>query len=199
MANMSLEWKEYMESVIRESLHVKELVLSDEGLLGDIGKTAELMIAAYGSGKKVLIAGNGGSAADAQHIAGELVNKFNFDRPALPCISLSTDTSVMTAVSNDDNFENVFSRQIQALGQPGDLFIGISTSGNSANIIKALEECRVRKLVSIGMTGETGGRMKELCDVLIRVPSNKTPRIQEIHILSAHIICGLVEKELFGA
>lgn len=199
MENMNPTWLNLMEYEIRESVSVKEKLLTDRELLDQIATAASLVIKAYREKKKVLIAGNGGSAADAQHIAGELVNKLNFDRPALPCLSLSTDTSVMTAISNDDTWDHVFSRQIQALGTPGDVFIAISTSGRSVNILKALEECRRSGLATIGLTGQGGGSMKGLCDALIQVPSGQTPRIQESHILTAHILCTIVEKELFGA
>jgi D-sedoheptulose 7-phosphate isomerase len=146
----------------------------------------------------VLLAGNGGSAADAQHIAGELVSKLAFDRPALCVVALSVDTSVLTAIGNDYGYEKIFERQIAALGRSGDVFIGISTSGRSPNILRALTEARRNELVCIGFTGLTGGNMSGLCDVCLRIPSDETPKIQEGHIVSAHIICALIERGLFG-
>ena len=160
-------------------------------------KAAQAIIHAYRAKHKILIAGNGGSAADSQHLAAEFVNRFNFDRPGLPAIALTTDTSILTSVSNDSGFNMLFSRQIEALGMEGDLFLGLSTSGNSPNIIEALSVCRKEKIFSIGLSGSDGGKMKDLCDICIMVPSDETPRIQEAHILIGHIICSLVEEELF--
>lgn len=188
-----------VQKLIRDSLTVKARLLGDPESIDTIQKVAEKATDVFQTGHKILLAGNGGSAADAQHIAGEFVNKFCFDRPGLPAISLSTDTSVMTAIGNDSGFDRVFARQIQALGHPGDLFIGISTSGNSANILKALEECKKIGMMTVGMTGRYGGKMKELCDICIQAPSEETPRIQEVHILIAHIICAQVEEAIFKA
>jgi len=151
------------------------------------------------AGRKVLIAGNGGSAADSQHIAGEFVSRFAFDRPGLAAIALTTDTSVLTAIGNDYGYEKLFSRQVQALGVPGDVFIGISTSGKSPNVLRALEEARQKGLVTIGMTGNRGGPITSLCDHLLAVPSADTPRIQEGHIVMAHTLCLLVEQAMFAA
>lgn len=145
-----------------------------------------------------MIAGNGGSAADAQHLAGEFVSRFYFERPGLPSLALTTDTSILTAIGNDYGYERLFARQIEANGKEGDVFIGISTSGNSDNIIEALKTCREKDITTIGMTGEIGGRMTELCDYCIKVPSQETPRIQESHILIGHIICSIAEESLFG-
>ena len=153
---------------------------------------------AYREQRKLLIAGNGGSAADAQHFAGELVSRFYFDRPALAAIALTTDTSVLTAIGNDYGFEDVFSRQIQAFGQQGDVFIAISTSGNSPNIIKAIAQAKALGMTVIGLSGQSGGAMKPLCDICICVPSNSTPRIQEGHLLIEHCLCACIEEELFG-
>jgi D-sedoheptulose 7-phosphate isomerase len=158
------------------------------------GKAVEV----YRNGNKTLIAGNGGSAADAQHIAGEFVSRFYFDRPGIPSIALTTDTSILTAIGNDYGYEKLFSRQIEANGVKGDMFIGISTSGNSKNIIEALNACKEKGIITVGLTGETGGKMATLCDYCIKVPSNETPRIQESHILIGHIICAVVEEALFG-
>ncbi len=153
--------------------------------------------AALRAGKKILLAGNGGSAADAQHLAGELVSRLNFDRPGLAAFALTTDTSVLTAVGNDYGYEKVFARQVSAVGTPGDVFFGISTSGTSPNILRALEEGRRRGLVTVGFTGRTGGQMPPLCDYCIQAPSSETPKIQEAHIVLGHILCGLIECELF--
>jgi D-sedoheptulose 7-phosphate isomerase len=150
-------------------------------------------------GGKILLAGNGGSAADAQHIAGEFVSRFAFDRPGLPAIALTTDTSIITAIGNDYGYEKLFARQVQANGNKGDVFIGYSTSGTSPNILRAFEEARKQGLVCIGLTGDRGGPMLELCDYLLEVPSNDTPKIQEGHLVLGHILCGLVENAIFKA
>ena len=151
------------------------------------------------SGGKVLLAGNGGSAADAQHIAGEFVSRFAFDRPGLPAIALTTDTSILTAIGNDYGYERLFARQVQAHGSEGDVFIGYSTSGKSPNVLHAFEEARSLGLVCIGLTGNRGGPMRELCDYLLEVPSADTPKIQEGHLILGHILCGLAEDEIFKA
>lgn len=147
--------------------------------------------------QKDLLAGNGGSAAEAQHIAGELVSRFAFDRPGLPAIALTTDTSILTAIGNDYGYEKLFARQVQAHGQKGDIFVAYSTSGKSPNILLALQEARQRGLVCVGMTGSRGQSMQEFCDYLLEVPSNETPKIQEGHTVLGHILCGLVENTLF--
>ncbi|RAX53681.1 D-sedoheptulose 7-phosphate isomerase [Helicobacter sp. 11-8110] len=188
----------YIKEHFEDSIAVKTKILNDEKLLELIKKVALETTKAYKEGKKTLLAGNGGSAADAQHIAGEFVSRFYFDRPGIPSIALTTDTSILTAIGNDYGYEKLFSRQVQAQGVEGDIFIGISTSGNSANIIEALKVCKEKGILSVGLTGESGGKMNELCDYCIKVPSNKTPRIQESHILIGHIICAIVEEELFG-
>ncbi|MCI7764875.1 D-sedoheptulose 7-phosphate isomerase [Helicobacter sp.] len=188
----------YIKEHFEDSIAVKTKILNDEKLLELIKKVALETTKAYKEGKKTLLAGNGGSAADAQHIAGEFVSRFYFDRPGIPSIALTTDTSILTAIGNDYGYEKLFSRQVQAQGVEGDIFIGISTSGNSANIIEALKVCKEKGILSVGLTGESGGAMNELCDYCIKVPSNKTPRIQESHILIGHIICAIVEEELFG-
>jgi D-sedoheptulose 7-phosphate isomerase len=184
---------------IRQSLDIKQKLLESLPVLDAIEKSSLSIIAAYLNKKKLLLAGNGGSAADAQHIAAELVNRFGFDRPGLNAIALTTDTSIITSIGNDSGFDQVFARQINALGSEGDIFIALSTSGNSANLIEALKMCRAKKILTIGLTGETGGKMADLCDICIRVPSGDTPRIQEVHILIGHIICSIVEEELFGS
>ncbi len=195
------ELKDMQEEIgrqIRESIEAKRRILEDDAIRGQILSSVEMVILAYKGEKKTLLAGNGGSAADAQHIAAEFVSRFYFDRPGLPSLALTTDTSILTAIGNDFGYETVFSRQVQAQGAPGDVFVGISTSGNSASILKALETCKEKGIHSIGLTGETGGKMAELCDICIRVPSTDTPRIQESHILVGHILCCLVEEAIFG-
>jgi len=188
---------EKVKAQIQASIDAKELILKDEALLALVIEAAEKIIAAYRSGKKTLFAGNGGSAADAQHLAGELVARFYFDRPGIPSIALTTDSSIVTAIGNDYGFERLFSRQVQAMGSEGDIFIGLSTSGNSPNILAALDTCQEKGIFSIGLTGATGGKMADKCDICIKVPSNDTPRIQESHILIGHILCCIVEEELF--
>ncbi|WP_280645442.1 MULTISPECIES: D-sedoheptulose 7-phosphate isomerase [unclassified Dysgonomonas] len=183
---------------IQDSISVKEKILSDPDLLTVIKDAAVLVTEAYKRGNKTLLAGNGGSAADAQHIAGEFVSRFYFDRPGIPSIALSTDTSIMTAIGNDYGFDKLFERQIQAQGVEGDVFIGITTSGNSQNILQALDACRSKGVKSIILTGQTGGAVANACDICIKVPSVETPRIQESHILIGHIICCIVEEALFG-
>ncbi|QKJ31483.1 D-sedoheptulose 7-phosphate isomerase [Mucilaginibacter mali] len=183
---------------ILSSIEVKTKILADKILLSDIEKAALMIINAYKKGNKTLLAGNGGSAADAQHIAAEFVSRFYFDRPGMPSIAFTTDSSIITAIGNDYGYEKLFSRQVQALGQPGDVFIGISTSGRSPNIINAFNECKKKNIMSIGFTGANSSEMEALCDVCIKVPSTDTPRIQESHILIGHILCCIVEDELFG-
>jgi D-sedoheptulose 7-phosphate isomerase len=183
---------------IEDSVAIKQKMLGKQTVLCDIEKAAVAIISAFKENHKVMLAGNGGSAADAQHIAAELVNRFNFDRPGLPALALTTDTSILTAVSNDFGFDRIFTRQLKALGNAGDIFIALSTSGNSSNLVDALTVCRERKIRTIGLTGASGGKMNELCDICIKVPSDETPRIQEVHILIGHIICSIVEEKIFG-
>lgn len=173
-------------------------VLEDSDLLTAFQNASTACIAAFSGGTKILIAGNGGSAADAQHFAGELVSRFYFDRPPLAAIALTTDSSILTAIGNDYGFEDVFARQVQALGRPGDVFIAISTSGNSPNILKAIEAAKSIGLVVIGLTGRTGGKMKALCDVYLCAPSDLTPHIQECHLVIEHALCACIEETLFG-
>ncbi|MDL0089343.1 D-sedoheptulose 7-phosphate isomerase [Campylobacter gastrosuis] len=188
----------YIKGHFADSIEVKNKILSDTGLIELIQKVALETTKAYKNSNKTLLAGNGGSAADAQHIAGEFVSKFYFDRPGVSSIALTTDTSILTAIGNDYGYDKLFSRQVQAQGTKGDVFIGISTSGNSTNIIEALKICKEKGIISVGLTGKSGGKMADLCDYCIKVPSDCTPRIQESHILIGHIICAIVEEELFG-
>lgn len=187
----------YLQDQIRDSIQTKNKILADAGLLAMVERVTQLCIDTYRRGGKVILAGNGGSAADAQHIAAEFVSRFNFDRPGLPSIALSTDTSMLTAIANDYGYEHVFSRQVQANGKSGDVFIGISTSGRSKNILAAVAECKKMNIATVGLTGGNGGDLKT-CDYCIMVPSDQTPRIQESHILIGHVICAAVEQALFG-
>lgn len=174
-------------------------IASNTSLQETLVSAAEACVDALRNGNKVLLAGNGGSAADAQHIAAELMGRFNFDRPSLPAIALTTDTSALTAIGNDYGFEYVFSRQLQGLGKAGDVLIVYSTSGNSQNVLELLREAGKLGIVRIGMTGNRKGQMCELCDYLLETPSAATPRIQEGHLLMGHLLCELIENELFGA
>lgn len=188
---------DFIITEIENSINVKRLLLEDVKILEQIKQISSLITKIYLNGGKTLIAGNGGSAADAQHISAEFISKFNFDRPGLPSIALSTNTSVITAVSNDYGYEKVFSRQIEAFATENDLFIGITTSGKSKNIIEALKESKKRNLKTVVLAGENTKEVIEFCDFCISIPSSCTPRIQEAHILIGHIICAFVEKKLF--
>jgi D-sedoheptulose 7-phosphate isomerase len=182
---------------LRETADTLRVMSEDASLHAAIGAVAAACIAALRQGNKILFAGNGGSAADAQHLAGELISRFHYDRPGLPAFSLSTDTSVLTAIGNDYGYENLFARQLEAVGNAGDVFIGISTSGRSPNIIKALQVARAKGVLTVGLTGHGGGQMPALCDHCLRVPSDSTPRIQEGHIAIGHTICLLIEQQIF--
>jgi D-sedoheptulose 7-phosphate isomerase len=184
-----------VDELARESIAVKTRFFAENR--DQIVSVAEKMVSAIRSGKKILLFGNGGSASDAQHIACEFVGRFGPDRPPLAAIALTTDTSALTALANDYGYSTVFSRQIGALGAPGDVAIGISTSGNSPSVLEALDAARAKGLVTIGLTGETGGKMIGRADYLFCVPSRTTPRIQETHITLGHIICDLVDRSLF--
>ncbi|MDR2401754.1 MAG: SIS domain-containing protein [Deferribacteraceae bacterium] len=191
--------KKEISDYILGSIAVKENIVSDESIIAAIKKGATLIIEGYRRGNKLLAAGNGGSAADAQHLTAELVARFLFDRPALPALALNTNTSTLTAVGNDYGYDDVFARQIYANAVKGDIFFGISTSGNSANILKAITACKEKGVAAIGLTGSKPCKMDDLCDHMIKVPSTFTPHIQESHIMIIHLICALVEKKLFGA
>jgi len=182
---------------LRETADTLRVMSEDASLHAAIGAVAAACIAALRQGNKILFAGNGGSAADAQHLAGELISRFHYDRPGLPAFSLSTDTSVLTAIGNDYGYENLFARQLEAVGNAGDVFIGISTSGRSPNIVKALQVARAKGVLTVGLTGHGGGQMPALCDHCLRVPSDSTPRIQEGHIAIGHTICMLIEQQIF--
>jgi len=182
---------------ISESIAVKQQLMEDETVLQRIVAVAEKCVAAFRAGNKLLLAGNGGSAADAQHIAAEIVSRFELDRPGLPAIALNTDTSMLTAIGNDYGYEKIFQRQLEANGAKGDIFVGISTSGNSRNVVNALLKAREMGILAVGLSGADGGKMAEACDICIHIPSASTPRIQEAHITVGHIICAMVENVLF--
>ncbi|QOP46139.1 D-sedoheptulose 7-phosphate isomerase [Sulfurimonas paralvinellae] len=190
--------KNYIKDQIKKSYETKQAIYENEALLNEIEKVAQMCVDLYKGDKKTILAGNGGSAADAQHIAAELVGRYGFDRPSIPSLALTTDTSNLTAIGNDYGYDQIFSRQLEGMGQEGDIFIGISTSGNSVNIIKAFESAKKKGITTVALTGRDGGEMAKMADVALVVPSNSTPRIQESHILIGHIICDIIEKETFG-
>lgn len=186
-----------LKEAISNSINVKQEILLDETLLQNIANVVSIIIDAIKSGNRAIFAGNGGSAADAQHMAAEFVSRFEFDRPGLPALSLSTDTSMITAIGNDYGYEKLFLRQLQAQARPGDIFVGITTSGKSPNVLRAFEACKELQVTSIALCG-LGGELEDKVDHIIRVPSFHTPRIQECHILIGHIICAEVELQMFG-
>jgi D-sedoheptulose 7-phosphate isomerase len=174
-----------------------QAAIDDPAFAAAIRDIVQVTAIAIGNGRKLLLAGNGGSAADAQHLAGEMLSRLNYDRAPAAALALTTDTSVLTAIGNDYGFDRLFERQIVGLGNAGDVFIAISTSGRSPNILRAIDAARQKQIVTIGFTGRTGGEMPSRCDLCLRVPSDSTPLIQQIHITAGHIICGLVEERLF--
>jgi D-sedoheptulose 7-phosphate isomerase len=182
---------------VRGSAALLDRVAADAALCATTEQAAALVCARLRTGNKLLLCGNGGSAADAQHWAGELVSRFNYDRPGLAAIALTTDSSNLTAIGNDYGYERSFSRQVEALGQAGDVLFALSTSGRSPNILAALHAARARGVATVGFTGAGGGDMVALCDLIIRVPSTATPAIQEVHEVLGHIICGMIEAEMF--
>jgi len=187
-----------IKNIIQASISVKEQVLENEELLAIVSDTVESIVTALRNGNRIYFCGNGGSAADAQHLAAEFSGRFYVDRKALPAEALHCNTSYMTAVANDYSYDLVYARLIEGIGQSGDVLVGLSTSGNSSNIVKAFEVAKGKGIVTVGFTGLTGGLMKELSDFLINVPSMDTPRIQESHIMLGHIICQLVEEKYFA-
>jgi D-sedoheptulose 7-phosphate isomerase len=187
-----------INSIINASIQVKQDIIEKGELAATLEKVIAVITQAFKNGNSVYFAGNGGSAADAQHLAAEFSGRFYKDRKALPSEALHCNTSYLTAVANDYSYDVIYSRLIEGLAKPGDVLVGLSTSGNSANIVKAFEKSKELKVITIGFTGAAGGKMKELSDYLINVPSTDTPRIQESHILLGHIICELVEKNIFG-
>ncbi len=190
--------KELIKKSIAESIATKQAILEDVVFQSKIAEAARLFIATFQADGKVLFCGNGGSASDAQHIAAELSGRFYIDRPPLYAEALHVNSSFVTAVANDYGYEAVFARMVAAAGRPGDILVAISTSGNSPGIVKAIEMAKEKGMTVVGMTGASGGEMKDRCDLLLNVPSTDTPRIQEAHILIGHIVCEIVEKELFG-
>lgn len=186
-----------IKDIISASIQTKQKILNDDAFVQKMQTVVDVITHAFKQGNKVLFCGNGGSAADAQHLAAEFSGRFYKDRKALPAEALHCNTSYLTAVANDYSFDVVYARLIDGLGMHGDVLIGLSTSGNSGNIVKAFEKAREKGVITVGFTGKTGGRMKEVSDYLFNVPSTDTPRIQESHILIGHIICQLVEEKLF--
>lgn len=189
---------ERIRDIIQSSIHTKQQLLQDEKLLKTIAATVDVIVNAFKNHKRIYFCGNGGSAADAQHLAAEFSGRFYKDRKALPAEALHCNTSYLTAVANDYSFDDIYSRLIDGIGDRGDVLVGLSTSGNSANIIKAFETARKKEMITVGFTGDRGGKMKTLSDHLINIPSSDTPRIQESHIMIGHIICQLVEESIFG-
>jgi D-sedoheptulose 7-phosphate isomerase len=181
------------------SLDALQAAAQDRAFQEALQAAAAAMVEALKSGRKIMFAGNGGSAADAQHIAGEFVSRLNFDRAPLAGLALTTDTSVLTAVGNDYGYEDVFARQVAGLGRPGDVFVAITTSGNSPNILKAIQVARESEILVVGMTGAKGGRMAGRCDICLHAPSDVTALIQQVYMVAAHAICGIVEQAIFGA
>jgi len=196
---MADQLNEYIDTEFDKSIKLLNAMSVDTALRELISRAMTLSVEALKRGNKLLFAGNGGSAADAQHWAGELVSRFYFDRPGLPAIALTTDTSILTAVGNDYGYDYVFARQVEALGRKGDVFFAISTSGNSKNILRAIEAARAIGINVIGFTGQDGGKMADLCDLCFRMPSSETPKIQEGHEFIGHLICGLIEQRMFAS
>jgi D-sedoheptulose 7-phosphate isomerase len=182
----------------QDSIKIKQQVLNSETFLTDLNATAQALKQAFLAKNQVLFCGNGGSAGDAQHIAAELSGRFYFDRPPLDAEALHVNSSYLTAVANDYSYDVIYERLVEAKGKKGDVLVGISTSGNSENVLRALKKAKSLGMVTVAMTGEGGGKMAEYADFLLAVPSNDTPRIQEVHILLGHIICEIVEEEIFG-
>jgi D-sedoheptulose 7-phosphate isomerase len=189
--------KNKIVEIIQQSIKVKYDLLSDPVLIGEIEKIALKIVACYRSDGKVLFCGNGGSAADAQHLAAELSGRFYYDRPPLYAEALHVNGSYLTAVANDYSYNEVFARLVKGMGKKGDILFGLSTSGNSPNVVKAFEIAKSKEMFTVALTGATGGKMKDISDYLIDIPSIDTPRIQESHIMIGHIICQIVESELF--
>jgi len=188
----------YIKNQIQASYETKQKILVNEELLNIIQTVAQKCVELYRGDAKTMLAGNGGSAADAQHIAAELVGRYGFDRPSLSSIALTTDTSNLTAIGNDYGYDQVFSRQVEGVGREGDILFGISTSGNSQNIVNAFEAAKKKNIMTVALVGRDGGKMGTMADYAIIIPSNDTPRIQESHILVGHIICDIIEKEIFA-
>ena len=191
--------KDLVKSKLIEGMRVIEAVSENSQLHSTLDEAAQLTASALRSGRKLMVAGNGGSAADAQHLVAEFVSRLVHDRPAMRAVALTTDSSILTAIGNDYGYERVFVRQIEAIGQPGDVFMGISTSGNSPNVLRALEFCRETGIATIGLSGATGGKMTPLCDYMIAIPSPVTMYIQQAHLALEHIYCMMVERYYFSS
>ena len=187
----------FIKKTIQQSIDLKNSILQNDELLQGINEVSNRCIQTFKNGNRLLLAGNGGSAADAQHIAAEFVCRFNFERPGLPAMALATNYSVITAAGNDYSFDEVFAREVEANGREGDLFIGISTSGNSSNILNAIEAAKLKGIFTVGLAGEAG-EIQQSADICLNVPARSTPRIQECHILIGHILCEIVENNLFA-
>ena len=189
--------RDYILENIQESIAAKQKLLNDEGILKTIEEAASLCIDAYKKGRKILVCGNGGSASDALHMTGELVGRYKLERSGIPAIALNSNVAVMTALGNDYDYESIYAKQVKALGSEGDVLFAISTSGNSKNTVAACRQAAAMNISTVSLTGENGGKMREISDICINVPSNNTPRIQEMHILLIHTLCGIIEKQLY--
>lgn len=188
----------FIKEEIQKTRSIMLHLVEDEAALQIIKTISDHCVTSLKGGGKILFCGNGGSAADSQHLAAEFVSRLRYDRPGLASVALTTDTSALTAIGNDYSFENLFSRQVESIGQKGDVLLGFSTSGRSPNILKAFDAARAKHIITIGMTGKAAPLMKSHCDVVLNVPSTETAKIQECHIMIGHIICALVEEEIFG-
>jgi D-sedoheptulose 7-phosphate isomerase len=188
---------EKIKNIIQSSIDTKQKLLANQGMIKTIGNVVDVIVNAFSNDKHVYFCGNGGSAADAQHLAAEFSGRFYKDRKALPAEALHCNTSYLTAVANDYSFDDIYSRLVDGIGKEGDVLIGLSTSGNSANIVNAFDTARKKKMITVGFTGDSGGKLKKLSDFLINIPSTDTPRIQESHIMVGHIVCQLVEEGIF--
>jgi D-sedoheptulose 7-phosphate isomerase len=188
----------YLNKIITESIDVRKALLSNQELLDQIVRACDTCTEAFRNGNKILLCGNGGSAADAQHISAELTGRFLKDRPALYAEALHVNTSALTAIANDYGYEHIYARQIEAMGRKGDILIGLTTSGKSPNVLRAMESAQQQGMVTIGMTGASVGQLDSCSDILLSMPSSDTARIQELHLLIGHILCGFIEQELFG-
>ena len=195
---MSSDFVRLAQEQVQAAIHVKHAITEDVHFLQAMEQVAWEVIRSLRAGGKVLLFGNGGSAADAQHIAAELVGRYKLERPGLPAIAVTVNTSTLTAIANDYGYEHVFARQVQGLGRSGDVAVGISTSGNAPNVLRGLETAKAAGLISVAMTGRGGGKVKDVAQYCLRVPSDETARIQECHILIGHIVCDFVERQLFG-
>ncbi|MDA3892490.1 MAG: SIS domain-containing protein [Salinivirgaceae bacterium] len=187
-----------IQNIIEESIAIKQQIISDKTIIELCQKIADAVVSCYKKGGKVLFCGNGGSAADAQHLAAELSGRFYFNRPPLEAEALHVNSSYVTAVANDFSYEDIYSRYVDGVGKEGDVIFGLSTSGNSENIVRAIKVANDKKMITVGLTGQMGGKLKDLSTFLLNVPTTNTPRIQEVHIMLGHIICEIVEEKLFG-